>query len=122
MIIKNEKFKDTLLAALGDREVVKILRSVLFQSKSMADISKETVIPQTTVFRKIKWMLENRLLVIEKMNITKDGKKTSLFRSIWKTISAKFDNGIMHVEVQQNVNQSEIITKKMFSLDPVIEE
>jgi len=107
---------------LGDKDILKIIDSVLFKPKSLADISKDTEIPPTTVFRKTKWMLEKRLLVVEKIIITRDGKKTSLFRSLWKSISAKYEYSSMHVEIQKNIEQAEIITKKMFSIDTGSEE
>ena len=122
MIVEDEKLRHAILVAFGDKEVFKIIDSVMILPKSMADISKETAIPQTNVFRKIKWMLENRLVIIEKIDITEVGRKTSLFRSVWKTIGAKFEFGIVHVEVEQNLDQAGIITKKLVSIETMPEE
>ena len=122
MIVKDEKLHHAILAAFGDKEVFKIIDSVMILPKSMADISKETDIPRTNVFRKIKWMLENRLVIIEKTNITEGGRKTSLFRSAWKSIGAKFELGTVHVEVEQNIDQAGIITKKLSSIDTMPDE
>jgi DNA-binding HxlR family transcriptional regulator len=121
MIVSDDKFKEAILASLGDKEAMKIIDAVLARPKSMTEISRETKISHTTVFRKTKWMLDNGLLIVEKMNITPDGKKTSLFRSLWRSILARYEFGSMQVELQQNINQAEVITGRMFSIDSISE-
>ena len=91
MMIKSQKLKQAILAALADEEVIKILDSAMYNSKSVNDIIKECNIPHTTAYRKIKWLLDEGLIVTDKIQITQDGKKLSLFRSVLKTLNIKYE-------------------------------
>ena len=62
MILKNERSKRAILAALADAELQKILDATMYNSKSVNQIIRETSIPHTTAYRKIKWLAEEKLL------------------------------------------------------------
>jgi predicted transcriptional regulator len=61
--------------------------SAMNQSKSVNEILKEINISYTTGFRKIKWLLNGGLIMLDKIIITPDGKKFSLYHSTLKSIS-----------------------------------
>ncbi len=65
MIVTNEKAKKAILTALGDQEMVKILDSVMTNSKSVNVIIRETNIPYTTAYRKVKWLLNKNFLLMQ---------------------------------------------------------
>ena len=117
MIVKNQKARQVILMALADPEMMKILNCALFHLKSVNDIIKECEIPHTTAYRKIKWLLAENLLVVDKIEITPDGKKFSLFRSVFKTIAVRYDVGNMIVEVEQSFDIIDKITTAFFSLE-----
>ncbi len=54
MIIRSERSKQAILAALADRELQKILDAAMFNSKSISQIIRDTGIPHTTAYRKIR--------------------------------------------------------------------
>ena len=117
MIIKGQKLKQAILAALADEEIIKILDSVMYNSKSVNDVIKECDIPYTTAYRKIKWLLEEGLIVIDKVQITQEGKKFSLFRSVLKALNIKYEYNSVIIEAEQNLSIMEKITERFFSLD-----
>jgi len=53
-----------------DEEMMKILDSVMYHSKSIVDISRENNIPHTTCYRKTKWLLNEGLVIVDKIIIT----------------------------------------------------
>ena len=117
MIIKGQKLKQAILAALADEEIIKILDYAMYRSKSVNDVIKECDIPHTTAYRKIKWLLEEGLIVIDKVEITQDGKKLSLFRSVLKALNIKYEYNSVIIEAEQNLSIVEKITERFFSLD-----
>ncbi len=117
MKINNEKFKQAILNALADKEMIKILDCTTYQTVSVNDIIKETNIPHTTAYRKINWMLQEGLLTVEKIHITPDGKKYSLFRSTLKSIAVKYEQNKVVVEAEYGVNPQEKIAERFFSLN-----
>ena len=115
--INNEKFKQSILTALADRDMVNIMNSAVINSKSITEIIRETDISHTTAYRKAKWMVENGLLVIEKIAVSRDGKKFSLLKSVFKSIDAKYEYDRVTVEIEQNVDVLHKIAQRIFSLD-----
>ena len=117
MIITDEKFKQVVLTALSDEDIVKIFNSTKQNSKSVPTLMKLHGISHTTIYRKIKWMLENNLLVTDKIEIREDGKKFSLFKSTIKSIKVNYENNKVIVEVQENTNRLALVAKGFFSME-----
>jgi len=115
--INNEKYKESILTALADGDMVNVMNSAVIQPKSISDIIKETDISHTTAYRKAKWMVENGLLVIEKIVVSKDGKKFSLLKSVFKSINIKYEYDRVTVEIEQNVDVLHKVAQRIFSLD-----
>jgi hypothetical protein len=67
--IKNERSKRAILAALADAELQKILDATMYNSKSANQIIRETNIPHTTAYRKIKWLVEEKLLRADEIEL-----------------------------------------------------
>lgn len=117
MIIQSQRVKKALLSALADEEMMKILDSIMYHSKSIADITKESNIAHTTCYRKTKWLINENLIRVDKIIITPEGKKFSLYYSIFKSVNVKYENNNVTVEAEQNFD---IIKKSMthfYSLD-----
>jgi hypothetical protein len=88
----------------------------MYKQKSFADIVKETDIPQTTAFRKIKWLVQNRLMIVASIQITEDGKKSSLFRALFRSFQVKCDPGEIVIEAEKNADDIERTAQDFFSL------
>lgn len=117
MMIRSERSKQAILAALADRELQKILDAAMFNSKSVNQIIKDTGIPHTTAYRKIKWLLDERLLIVDKIEITEDGKKSSLLRTVLKSFNVRYEYNNVVIEAEQNFDTMKKVTEMFFSLD-----
>jgi Fe2+ or Zn2+ uptake regulation protein len=94
---------------LADEGIVKIMDCVMQCSKSIKDIMMENNdISHTTAYRKIKWLLNEGLIVVDKIVITSDGKKFGLYHSTLKAINVRCEDNDVFVESEQNFD----ITKK----------
>lgn len=117
MIIKSQRAKKAILAALADEELTKILDSIMFQSKSIGDIIAQTSIAYTTCYRKVKWLLDEGLIIMDKVVITKEGKKFSLFHSVLKSIRVKYEDSVVVVEAEENFDIVKRTVERFYSLD-----
>lgn len=118
MIVKSQRIKRALLSALADEEMVKIMNCVMYNSKSFNDIVLENnKIPRTTAFRKIRWLLNEQILIVDKIMIAEAGKKFSLYHSTLKAINVKYENKDVIVEAEQNFDIAKKWIEKFFSLD-----
>ena len=117
MIINSETLKQSILSSLADKEMRTILDSIMIHPKSIRDIIKETGIPHTTAYRKIKSMLSDRVIVVERIEITPDGKKYSMLRSALRSITVKYDIGQIFVEAEENISSMSKAAEEFFSLE-----
>jgi len=117
MIIKSQRAKKAILASLADEEMVKILDSVMIYSKSINEIIRETNIAYTTCYRKVKWLLEGGLVIVDKIVITKEGKKFSLFHTVLKSINVKYENKDVIIEAEENYDIIKKTMSRFYSLE-----
>ena len=115
MILDSQK-KKAILTALADPEAVSIINSTMNYSKSVSDIIRETNVPHTTAYRKIKWLVDEKLLVIDKVLINDEGKKYSLFHSIFRSIIVKYENNKILIDAEENIEPLNRLTERFFSL------
>lgn len=118
MIITSQSVKKAILAALADEDMTKILNAVMVQSKSVNSIMREQNIPYTTVYRKTKWLLNQALLVVDRIEITQDGKKSSLVHATLQSIAVKYEqDGTIVIEAEENLDVLKKVMKKFLSME-----
>jgi len=117
MDFSNRYLKQAILSALADIDMIKILDCAMFKEKCVNDIIKECDIAHTTVYRKIKYLLDQGLIICTRMEFTEDGKKFSLFKSVFKLLNVKYEYNNLMVEGEYNIDPIEKISQKLFSLD-----
>jgi len=117
MIVESQRAKNAILAALADEEMTKILDSVMYHSKSIADITRENNIAHTTCYRKTKWLINEGLVSVDKIVITPEGKKFSLYFSVFKSINVKYENNNVIVEAEQNFDIVKRSMARFYSLE-----
>ena len=114
--MEGQNIKKANLAVLADPEMVCIINATMNETKSVYDIIMETQMPHTTAYRKIKWLVEKDLLVIDRISISHEGKKYSLFHSIYRSIVVKYENNEIQIEVERNIEPVNRLTERFFSL------
>jgi len=112
----DNKLKSAILSVLADDEMIRILNSTKNESKSAVTIMKINDISHSTTYRKIKWLLENGLLIVDKIEITNDGKKFSLLRSTLKTVQINYENEVT-IKVIENVDKMQVAANQFFSME-----
>ena len=118
MIISNQEIKKAITVALADEDMMKIMNSVTHESKSIRSIMTERNIAYTTAYRKTKWLLSQSLLVVDRFEITPDGKKSSLVRSALRSFSVKSEeDGTVFIEAEENVNALKKVMKHFLSME-----
>ena len=116
MQLEGERIKNAILTVLADSEMVKIIDSTMNQTKSVYDIIMETKMPHTTAYRKIKWLVEHNLLVIDRISISEEGKRYSLLHSVFRSINVRYENNKIVIEAEQNIDPVNRLTERFFSI------
>lgn len=100
--IEEDSRKDAILEVMSDKYCRAILENTLEKPKSAMEISAETRIPISTVYRRLQTLHDNKLLGISG-SISEDGKKYFLYKSKVKAISTKYQGGMIEIEIVPNI-------------------
>ncbi len=104
--VNNEEQKQAILQVLADKYCKLFLQSTMDTPKSAIEISSETGIPISTVYRRIQVMCDNKLLSISG-TISECGKKYFLYKSKIKSISLSCDCSSVQMEIVPNITYSQ---------------
>lgn len=107
---------NVILTVLADEELRDIFNIIKEKPVSAQEILKYTKIPHTSFYRKINWMLDNKLVIIDSVQETKDGKKYSMFRAIFNDITIKLQRDIITIETVPTVDLAETIANDFFEI------
>lgn len=99
--IDEEDQKDAILQIVSDKYCRAILETTMDKPKSAMEISAESKIPISTVYRRLQSLHDNKLLGISG-TISADGKKYFLYRSKIKAISSSFNGGFVEIQIVPN--------------------
>ncbi len=100
--IEDDVRKDAILEMMSDKYCRAILEDTMKRPKSAMEISADTKIPISTVYRRLQTLHDNKLLGISG-SISDDGKKYFLYKSKIKAISTIFNGNYIEIEVVPNV-------------------
>lgn len=99
--IEDDYRKDAILEVMSDKYCRTILENSMHKPKSAMEISAETKIPISTVYRRLQTLHDNKLLGISG-SISEDGKKYFLYKSRIKAIATSFNGSSVEIEVVPN--------------------
>ena len=102
IIIDDDDRKQIYIRVVSDQFSIKIITSIINNSKTAIEISKETSIPISTVYRRLKFLQENKLIKVSG-GINKDGK-FFVYQSRIKEIEITFNGQSIRVSVIPNLN------------------
>ncbi len=97
--IDNANIKDAVCRALADRYSKIILTSIIDKPKSVIELSNESKIPISTLYRRIHYLNKSGLIRISKTITTDDGKKHYLYKSNIKAVNTLFGENSIHMEI-----------------------
>ena len=79
-----------VLAALGDPVSLAILSALNGGERDGHSLVVQTGLPQSSIYRKLRELEEERLVYVSRLAITQDGHKVELFRSRLREIHVEF--------------------------------
>lgn len=91
-----------ILQVIGDEYARAILLSIIDNPKSAIDIAREQKIPISSIYRKIHWLENARLIKVKGFVITGDGKKYHLYQSRIRTVQISLPKYEIKVEFVNN--------------------
>ena len=102
--IEEESRKNAILEVMSDKYCRAIIENTMDKPKSAMEVSAETKIPISTVYRRLQALHDNKLLGISG-SISDDGKKYFLYKSKVKEIATSFNGRDVEIEIVPNTSR-----------------
>jgi hypothetical protein len=102
LLVHDEVLRKTILGAMGDDCALAILESTTNKACSAMEIIHERKLPPSSVYRRISEFVDAGLLTVDRMIVTKEGKKFSLYRSTIREMRAEYRSGNFELDVTPN--------------------
>ena len=99
--IEEDDKKQGILEIISDKYCRVILTATMEKPKSATEITYDTGIPISTVYRRLQTLHDNKLVRISG-SISEDGKKYFLYKSKVKAISTNFNGDFIEIEIVPN--------------------
>ena len=116
MLIVDAALKKIIMQAMADDCSLAILRGTTERACSAMEIIHQCALPPSSVYRRISEFVDAGLLAVERMVITKDGKKFSLYRSTVRDIRAEYKSGEFELNISLNENVVSKLTRLWSSM------
>ena len=100
--IHDDEQKSEILSIMADKYSRIILAQIIDKEKSVIDISMDTRIPISTVYRKVQTLADKKLVKVSGI-INDEGKKLFLYRARIKTFKSVIDGDAVFIEVVPNL-------------------
>jgi DNA-binding HxlR family transcriptional regulator len=100
--IEDDQRKEAILSIISDKYCRQILFSTMDKPKSAMELSSESKIPISTVYRRIQTLHDNKLVGVTGL-ISSEGKKYFLYKSKVKSIISSCDGNQIEIHVVPNI-------------------
>ncbi len=94
--------KREVIKALQDEVSLRLLGAVSETGKSAKDLTEELNMPSSSIYRSINELVKGGLLVVQSYRTLDDGGKYSVYRSACRRIVAKWEDGMLEVDIVPN--------------------
>jgi len=101
--IEEPERKESFLEILSDKYCRSILEAIMDTPKSAIEVSREKIIPLSTVYRRIQQLHDSKMIRTSGV-ITDEGKRLFLYKSKIKAVNTSFHDGKIDVDVVFNPN------------------
>lgn len=106
----------SILKALSDRFSERIMMHAIDQARTIEEISSHEAIPLSTCYRRMQQLVDDGLVVVERIVITSSGKRYALYRSSFRSFRISADPHGVAVEAEMNKDVQEKILSRRLSI------
>ena len=102
--------------ALSDEFSKRILLSTVAEGKTIQEISVEQAVPLSTCYRRARELVEEGLLVVERLVLNSEGKRHAVYRSSFKAVDVVSDFNETSITADLNEDVAEKFRSKWFCI------
>ena len=113
--IHSPELSRAILSALGDESSKRILTSAIASGKTVEEISAEQNLPLSTCYRRMRHLLGEGLMILERTVVTPTGKRYAVYRTSFSEARIRFQQREIAVEVTPNLDVLDKLRRRWLS-------
>jgi len=113
--VQSVRLSSAILTALGDESSRRILASAIASGKTVEEISAEQNLPLSTCYRRVRSLLGEGLMILERTVVTHAGKRYAIYRTSFSKAAIRFNGGEIALEVTPNLDIIDKLRRRWLS-------
>jgi len=93
---------EVMAEAISDEFSRLMLSSSVLQGKTVDEICEEGGIPQSSCYRRMRHLVDEGAMVIERIVVAPTGRKYAIYRSTFSRFDVRLENGVISVYATLN--------------------
>jgi predicted transcriptional regulator len=96
------RLTEVMTEAISDGVSRAMLSSTVLRGKTVEEICYEQGIPQSSCYRRMRRLIEEGAMVVERMVIASTGRKYAVYRSAFSRLDITLENGVVSAYATMN--------------------
>jgi len=96
-LLLGPRLAEVIAEAMSDEFSRTMLGSSVLQGKTVDEICEEGGIPQSTCYRRMRHLVDEGAMVIERIVVASTGRKYAIYRSTFSRFDVRLENGVISV-------------------------
>jgi len=101
-LLLGPRLTEVMAEAISDEFSRMMLSSSVLQGKTVDEICEEGGIPQSTCYRRMRHLVDEGAMVIERIVVASTGRKYAIYRSTFSRFDVRLENGVISVYATLN--------------------
>jgi predicted transcriptional regulator len=101
-LLLGPRLADVMTEAISDEFSRSMLSTSVLQGKTVDEICEEGGIPQSTCYRRMRHLVDEGAMVIERIVVASTGRKYAIYRSTFSRFDVRLENGVVSVYATLN--------------------
>jgi predicted transcriptional regulator len=101
-LLLGPRLTEVMAEAISDEFSRLMLSASVLQGKTVDEICEEGNIPQSTCYRRMRHLVDEGAMVIERIVVASTGRKYAIYRSTFSRFDVRLENGVMSVHATLN--------------------
>lgn len=89
------RLAEVMAEAISDEMSRAILSSTVVRGKTVEEICYEQRIPQSSCYRRMRRLIDEGAMVVERMVVASTGRKYAIYRSAFSRLDIRLENGVI---------------------------
>ncbi len=115
--VRDPKTAQAILKVVSDEYSRRILFSAISEARTVEDLCRLNHVPMSTCYRRVHELVDCHAMIVDRVVITRDGKRYELYRSAIERVSIGLEEGDLSVGVTLNGAIAEELHARWISIE-----